>query len=182
LTGDEPGFQFSVTWFEDVWVPRPDTEIVAGEFAALLVTVTLPVAFEVAEGANVKSSVAVCPAVNTWPVETPTAVNPAPERLTFEMVTSEFPLFVSVMPCTLLVPTLTLPKLTFVVLTFKTAPEVGEEDAPVVEFDVLEAPITPVHPIWVRLKDTTTSIGSRRKIFVNAGTRGEVSKRRIALR
>ena len=41
-------------------------------------------------------------------------LKPAPERFTCEIVTLEFPLFVSVTVCVLLVPTTTLPKLKLV--------------------------------------------------------------------
>jgi hypothetical protein len=147
LTGVAPGFQDSVTWFEDACAPTPDKEIVAGEFVALLLTVTLPVTAVVADGAKLRSSVAVCPGVRTWPVETPAAVNPDPEMLTFEMVTFELPAFVRATPCTLSVPILMLPKTRFVVFGFKADAEGDDEvAAEVVEFAVLGAPVTPVHP------------------------------------
>jgi hypothetical protein len=48
-----------------VWVaavaPVPDNETVAGEFDALLLTVSFPVAASVADGANVEVSVVDCP-------------------------------------------------------------------------------------------------------------------------
>jgi hypothetical protein len=68
----------------------------SGEFEALLDTVTLPVKFPVDAGVNVALKVAICPGVKIKPVDTPLAVKPAPEMLTFEMVTLEFPALVSV--------------------------------------------------------------------------------------
>jgi len=88
----------------------PLSEIVVGEFVALLVIVTLPVALPLPAGANVTFIVAV-PGARICPVETPLGVKPAPETLMFEMVTLEFPEFVSVTGSTLLLPVVTLPKL-----------------------------------------------------------------------
>ena len=48
---------------------------------------------------------------------TPLALNPAPELVILEIVTFEFPVFVTVMFCELLLPTLTFPKLRLVGLT-----------------------------------------------------------------
>jgi hypothetical protein len=149
----------------------------------LLVTVTLPVTPTVADGAKVKSSMAVCPGVRIWPVETPDAVNPAPEMLTFEIVTLEFPPFVSVTPCTLLVPTLTFPKLRFAVFAFKTevdGDELGADTvvAEVVQFDVFDPPVTPTQPAWVKLKNKTARRGNKTGKLLNAGTREAISGRR----
>jgi hypothetical protein len=84
----------------------------SGEFAALLATDTLPVALPVEDGVNVAVRFAVCPGVRMRPEETPDALKPAPEIVTFEIVTFEFPAFVNVMFCVPLLDTLTLPKLT----------------------------------------------------------------------
>lgn len=89
---------------------EPDKEIVAGEFVALLATLTLPVALPVAVGANRTVRVAVWLGVRVKPDVTPLALNPAPDTFTPEMVTFEFPLFVSVTVSELLLPTATPPK------------------------------------------------------------------------
>ena len=82
-----------------------------GEFAALLVTVTLPVNEPVLAGVNVTLSEAVFPGATVCPAETPVALNPAPETVTFETVMFELPLLVNVTLWELLLPTFTLPKL-----------------------------------------------------------------------
>ena len=76
--------------------PVPESVIVAGEFEALLVTVMLPGTSPAAAGAKVTFRVAVCPDVKIRPDETPPAVYPAPETVTFEIVTSEFPPLVKI--------------------------------------------------------------------------------------
>jgi hypothetical protein len=75
---DVLAFQLNVTECATGATPVPDREIVTGDEAALLVTVTLPVTLPVADGAKVTLSVAVCPGVKICPEETPLAVNPAP--------------------------------------------------------------------------------------------------------
>jgi hypothetical protein len=52
-----------------------------------------------------------CPGLKICPVETPLTLNPAPEIVTFEIVTLEFPALANVMFRLLLVETFTLPKL-----------------------------------------------------------------------
>lgn len=52
--------------------------------------------------------------VKIVPFETPLALNPAPVTVTVEMVTFEFPLFVSVVVIKLVPFTLTVPKLKLV--------------------------------------------------------------------
>jgi hypothetical protein len=83
----------------------------SGEFVALLATDTLPAALPDAAGAKVAVKVAVCPGLRISPEETPLALKPAPETVTFETVTLELPAFVSVTDCVLLLDTFTLPKL-----------------------------------------------------------------------
>jgi hypothetical protein len=101
---------------EDVVVglPVPLNATASGEFVALLVTVTLPVNAPLLAGVKVAFSEAVFPGATTCPAEIPVALNPAPDTLTFEIVTFEFPLLVNVTLCALLLPTLTLPKLKLV--------------------------------------------------------------------
>jgi hypothetical protein len=90
--------------------PVPEREIVSGEFLALLETETLPVTLPAPDGAKVAVNVATCPGANITPEERPAALNPAPETVTLEIVTLEFPAFVSVMLLELLLDTFTLPK------------------------------------------------------------------------
>jgi len=115
------GVQVSVTEWETVWVPSPEREIVAGEFVALLATVTLPVTLPAAKGANVASNVADCPGARIRPAETPLVEKEAPETLTFDRVTLEFPAFVSVTDNAPLFPIATFPKLNVDVLSVRSA-------------------------------------------------------------
>jgi len=85
-------------------------EIVDGELVALLVTVALPGRLPAEAGVNVTFRVAFCPGVRICPDETPLAVYPAPEILTPDMVTFEFPALVNVTPRVLLPPMVTLEK------------------------------------------------------------------------
>ena len=115
-TVDVLAVQFNVTECETSWTPVPEREIVAGELVALLVTVTLPVTLAAVAGVKVTFNVAVCAGVKICPVVTPLAVNPAPEMLTLETVTFEFPAFVNVTLSMLLLPMLTFAKPKLVVL------------------------------------------------------------------
>jgi hypothetical protein len=99
------------------WTPLPATVITVGEFVALLTTDTLPVTLPVAIGAKAIFSVADWLGAKIAPVATPEALNPAPEGTTLEIVTFEFPLFVSVTPSELVEPTFTFPKLRLVGFT-----------------------------------------------------------------
>jgi hypothetical protein len=104
-----------------VVVPSPDREIDAGEFVALLATVTMPGKIPAATGENVASRVADCPGAKIKPAETPLAEKRAPDTLTFDTVTLEFPAFVRVTPNTLLFPIRTFPKLKLDVLVVRSA-------------------------------------------------------------
>lgn len=97
-----------MTECETCWTPVPDREIVAGEFLALLVTVTLPVTLVVDDGVKLTIKVVDCPGVKIRPEETPLAVNPAPEMETFETVTFELPVLENVTLWLLVLPILTL--------------------------------------------------------------------------
>jgi hypothetical protein len=88
--------------------------MVVGEFVALLVAVTLPVALPVAAGAKVTFKVAVCPGVRVVPVGTPLTLKPAPETVMFEIARLELPEFVSVTGRVLLALVFTFPKLKLV--------------------------------------------------------------------
>src|SRR5690242_8777003 len=94
--------------------PFPESVMVAGELVALLATVTLPEALPVAVGAKVTLRVADWLGVKVVPALRPLALNAAPLVVTDEILTSEFPLFVTVAVSELLLLTLTLPKLRLV--------------------------------------------------------------------
>jgi hypothetical protein len=98
----------------------PESATVSGEFEALLVTVTPPVALPVAAGVNVAANVAVCPGGKMSPLDRPLALKPAPETLTFEIAMLEFPALVNVTFWLLLVETVTLPKFNAVELALRT--------------------------------------------------------------
>ena len=70
----------------------------------------MPATLPVAAGAKVTFKVDVCPGVRIAPADTPLGLKPAPEMLTFEIVTSELPEFVSVTARALLEPVFTFPK------------------------------------------------------------------------
>jgi len=99
----------------------PVNVIVVGELLALLVIVTLPVALPVDVGVRLAVNVTDCPAVNVVFDATPLALYPGPEAVTCEMVTLEFPVFVSVAFCELVLPTATFPKLKLVGVAVKTS-------------------------------------------------------------
>lgn len=65
------GIHVSTTVWAAVCVPPPESEIVAGEFVALLATVTAPEELPSARGENVASNVADCPGARINPAETP---------------------------------------------------------------------------------------------------------------
>lgn len=87
----------------------------------MLASATLPVKLPAAKGANVASNVADCPGVRISPAETPLAEREAPETLTFDKVTLEFPAFVSVTANSLLFPIAMFPKLNVDVLAVRSA-------------------------------------------------------------
>jgi hypothetical protein len=91
---------------------------VAGEFVALLITLTLPLTFCATVGANATVSVADWLGAKTVPDVMPLVPNPAPVTVTLEMVTFEFPLFVRVTPNELLLPMFMFPKFKLVGLLF----------------------------------------------------------------
>jgi hypothetical protein len=94
--------------------------MVAGELLALLVTMTLPVKLPVTAGAKVTFRLAACPGTSICPANTPLALRPAPEMLTLETVTLEFPVLVSFVVRRLLPPTLTFPKFKLVGLALSS--------------------------------------------------------------
>ena len=102
-------------------MPSPKREIVAGEFVALLATVTLPDKLPAATGEKVASNFADCPGARIRPAEIPVSEYRVPETLTFDTVTLEFPAFVKVTLSMLLFPTVTFPKFRLEVLAVRSA-------------------------------------------------------------
>jgi len=84
--------------------------LIVGELVALLVTATFPVTAPAVVGANVTTRVAVWLGVRVVPL-TPVALKPVPVAVTPEIITFEFPVFVSVTFTDALLPSLTLLKL-----------------------------------------------------------------------
>ena len=99
--------------------PVPDSVIVAGELVALLLTCTDPGMRPVPDGAKVTVRVADFPACTIWPDWSPLAVYPAPDTVTLEIVTLEFPALVKTTGRLLLLPMLTLEKFRLVWLGFR---------------------------------------------------------------
>ena len=131
---------------------------------ALLVTVTLPGTSPAPAGAKVTFSVAVCPDVKIRPDETPLAVYPAPETVTFEIVTSEFPPLVKITGRTLLLPILTVEKFRLVLLALRMI--VGVPGVPCWLEAVLGALVTPVQPEIDRIaENNTTGAAAETHIF-----------------
>jgi hypothetical protein len=95
--------------------------MLAGELDALLLTVILPVAAPIAEGAKVAVNVVDCPGSRISPLDPPVESNPAPATKTCEMVTLAFPALVSVTSLTLLLETVTLPKLKLLALELSSS-------------------------------------------------------------
>ena len=73
-TTDVLAVQLSATEGGTDGVPVPEREIVAGEFVALLVTVTVPGKLPAAVGVNVTFNVPDCPGVNVKVAETPLVI------------------------------------------------------------------------------------------------------------
>jgi hypothetical protein len=121
LTVEVLAVQVSVTECDATWTPVPESVTVAGELLALLVTVTLPGSDPALAGVNVTLIEATWPGVRINPVCTPLAEYPAPESVTLEIVTLEFPLFVNVTVRLLLLPILTLEKFKLPVLALRIA-------------------------------------------------------------
>jgi len=105
------GFQARATDGGADCVPVPDKGMVNGEFCALLVTVRLPDALPAAPGLNVTETLADWFGVNVS-FAPPLSLNPDPDAVMVEMLTLEFPVFVTLIVCVALLPTVTFPKLT----------------------------------------------------------------------
>jgi len=92
-------------------IPVPLSEIVAGELAALLTTVTLPARLPAEAGVNVTLKEVDWPAARFSGSVIPLVLNPVPVALTCEMEMLEFPVLEIVTLCVALVPVVRLPKL-----------------------------------------------------------------------
>jgi hypothetical protein len=95
-------------------VPVPDNGIVSVGLVAFEVTVRLPLAVAADCGVNVTLKAALCPAVSVTGAVIPLTVNPVPLIPTWEMVTLDPPVLVTVSDADRLPPTVTLPKLRLV--------------------------------------------------------------------
>jgi|SRR5208283_3553222 len=92
-------------------MPVPLRETVAGEFAAVLVMVTLPVRLLAVAGSNVTVKEVDPPAARASGSVGAVAVNPVPVSEIWEMDRLALPEFVKVTVCVVLVPVATFPKL-----------------------------------------------------------------------
>jgi hypothetical protein len=90
--------------------------MVAGEPVALLTTEIRPELELAAVGENPTLNVRLCPAESVTGVPTALRVNPAPISAMLEMVTVEFPAFVTVIVCVADDPVFTFPNARLVVL------------------------------------------------------------------
>jgi hypothetical protein len=91
--------------------PVPLSVTTAGEFGALLVTVTLPVTAPADCGRNCTLKLLDCPAPNEIGSAKVPRLKPVPLALTWVIESVPVPLFVSWIVCVLETPTVTLPKL-----------------------------------------------------------------------
>ena len=117
----------------------------------------MPATLPIAAGAKVTFKVDVCPGVRIAPADTPLGLKPAPEMLTFEIVTSELPEFVSVTARMLLEPVFTFPNLKLVGLAPSKC---------VTEFTVSVAALLATLPVELL---TTTANCAPVSVFVVAG-------------
>src|SRR5215469_4980465 len=113
-------FQVNITVCELTCAPLPDRLIFAGEPLALLVTVTVPMAFPAAVGLKTTLKVRLCVGAKVAGVPAPLRLNPVPAAEMLETVTSAFPVLVTVTDCVADAPVLTLPKLKLLVLNDST--------------------------------------------------------------
>jgi len=92
--------------------PAPLKLIVDGEPIALLVTVTVPVAFPTTVGAKFAVKLKVWEGATVVGVLTPVKLNPVPLTVMLETVAAAFAVFVSVINWLALLPVETFPKFT----------------------------------------------------------------------
>ena len=106
-----PAFQDKLTELgAGAATPVPDTAKVFSPFEASLLMVMLPATSPAAAGSKLTFRVAVCDGARISPLDNPLTFRPAPERITFEMVTFEPPTFDTVMVFEALLPTFSFPK------------------------------------------------------------------------
>jgi hypothetical protein len=108
-------------------IPVPVRPIVAGELVALLLMIIDPLAAPLVEGVNVTLTTVVCPGLRIKPAAPP-ALKPAPDTITWEIVTLEFPALVNVTFCEPLLDTFTLPKFKFETLGLRRMVVAGATD------------------------------------------------------
>jgi hypothetical protein len=113
----------------------------------------------VAAGAKLTLRVAVCPGVKIWPDETPLAVYPAPEMVTFDTVTLEFPPLVRSTDRVLLLPTLTLEKLRLALLALSVAAVAGVLCWLVAPLGALAIPVQPEMDTIVKSRSISAARG-----------------------
>ena len=94
--------------------------MMTGEFAALLVTLTLPPMVPDRGEENVTSSVACCPGARIKPEDNPLAANFPPATLIWAMVTLAFPAFIRSTLSVFAVPAETFPKFKLGVLASRS--------------------------------------------------------------
>ena len=92
--------------------PAPLKLMVSGDPPALLVTVTVPVAFPTAVGANFAVKLSVWEGATVAGVLTPVRLNPVPLTVMLETVAAAFPVLVSVICWLALLPVEIFPKFT----------------------------------------------------------------------
>src|ERR1700722_6690080 len=131
-------------------MPIPDSEMLDGELAALLLTVILPGAAPFAEAANWEERVVVCPGASVMPLA-PVELKPEPATITCAIVTLEFPALVMVMFCALLLETFTFPK--FKLLTLEFSNSVAAAEVVVTALQIVSLPVT-VNPLKYASEDT----------------------------
>ena len=125
VTPETAGDQFKVTVWLTTATPMPDSEMLDGELEALLLTVMLPAAAPLADGANVEVNVVDCPGARIIPLA-PVELKPAPATSTCAMVTLEFPALVMVTFCVPVLDTFTFPKLRLLALELSNSVAAAE--------------------------------------------------------
>jgi hypothetical protein len=122
MTSDVLGSQIRATECELNCPPLPASLI--DTLPALLAIVIAPETGPVADGANVTFNAAVCPGGTVVFAPTPLALKPGPVASTLLMVAFAFPVFVSVTPSELVLPTNTLAKSKLPVLALSSGADV----------------------------------------------------------
>src|SRR5262249_10328537 len=89
--------------------PVPLRAMLAGEFGALLVTVTVPLRLPAVVGEKIALNVVLAPIATVTGVVRPPTLKPAPLAESCEIVSAALPVLVSVNTCDLVCPSRTLP-------------------------------------------------------------------------